>query len=230
MSDETTNPQQPPATSSVGDHDVPSRPSSRVAMLALTVSFCVISTLWGLLLYWCWGGFSVYMAVGRCVVFVVFMAWVHLIGYRLWQGQFAQDKGHGNESALRPISSAYRPAVKTALLQQGIVLVLAALMLDGGLTFNVAVIAVLGYWLGFGVIVVRRPSSPTWGDILLIRYGFLLDFHSHIRCSADCLDSVRPFVNPAPNEQSSPNCRSCHNSCFGRKLACTPPKAQIWNY
>ena len=54
--------------------------------------------------------------------------------------------------------------------------ILAALMLDGGLTLNAAVIAVVAYWLAFGIVLFRRASSPTRLDMLLVRYGFLLVF------------------------------------------------------
>ena len=63
-----------------------------------------------------------------------------------------------------------------ALLQQGIVVILALLMLDGGYTLNATIIAIVAYWLAFGIIVVRRPGLPTRGDIRLVRYGFLLIF------------------------------------------------------
>jgi hypothetical protein len=114
------------------------------------------------------------MAVGRCAVFVVFMAGVHVIGYRLWRGQFVPDQGERNGPPSGPIAPAYKPAVKSALIQQGIVFILAGLILDGGLTFNAAVIAVVAYWLAFGLLIFRRANLPTRGDILWVRYGFLL--------------------------------------------------------
>ncbi len=167
MTDEKTNPATSPAAS------IPGRPSNRNVLLALTVSFAINVAFWGSLLYWHWKSDSVQMAVGRCAVFVAVMAGVHFIGYRLWQRQCVQDQGDSNESPSSPISPAYWPPIKTALLQHGVILFLA---LGGQPTAHVALIAVLAYWLAFGVIVARRPSSPTQGDIRLIRYGFLLIF------------------------------------------------------
>jgi len=176
MSDETTNSEPSPVTSSASDRAVPGRRSNRIALVALTISFAINVALWGSLIYCFWKSVSLYMAVGRCAVFVTFMAGVHFIGYRLWQRQFVQNRGDSNESPSRPISSAYWPAIKTALLQQGIVLVLALLILDMGATMCAAQTAVAAYWVAFGIVVVRRPSLPTRGDMFLIRYGFLLMF------------------------------------------------------
>ena len=87
MSDETLNPEPSLAAS------IPGRPSSRVALFALTISFAINVAFWGSLIYWFWDNISVLMQVGECAVFIVFMAAVHWIGYRLWQRQFVQDRG-----------------------------------------------------------------------------------------------------------------------------------------
>ncbi len=137
-----------------------------------------MSALWGWLLYGCWRTIGFPRAVGSFAVFVIFMAAVHVVGYRLWRRQFLQDRGEGQGPPASPLAPAYRPAIKTALLQQGIVLILAALVLDMGETFHAAVIAVVAYWLAFVVVVFRRASCPTRGDLLFVRYGFLLIFVS----------------------------------------------------
>jgi hypothetical protein len=170
MPDETAN-REPSRTASI-----PVRPSNCVALLALAISFCIISTLGVWLLYWSWRAVSVQMATGRCTVFVGVMAGVHFIGYRLWRRQFVQDPGNGGKSLSRQFSSAYWPPVKAALLQQGITAILALLVLDGGLTFHVTMIAIVAYWLAFCIVIVRRPDSPTRGDLRLVRYGFLMVF------------------------------------------------------
>lgn len=170
MSDETTNPEQSPVPS------IPRRPSNRVALLALTISFVINVAFWGSFICWFWGSVSV--AVGRCALLAAFMAVVHWIGFRLWQRQSLQVQGDSSAWASRPISPAYWPPTKTALVYQGIVFILALLMLDMGQTICEAVTAIGAYWLAFGIIVFRRPSSPTRSDIFMIRYGFLLMFVS----------------------------------------------------
>jgi hypothetical protein len=176
MSDERANADKSPEAPDASEPEQRSRPTDLAAIIALTVSFCIISALGGSLLYWAWRIVSVYMAIGHCAVFVAFMAGVHLIGFHLWRRQFTEGRHDKGKSPSSPIALEYRRPIKTALLQQGIILILALLVLDGGLTFNMAVIAVMAYWLAFGILVFRRPSSPTKGDILLVRYGFLLLF------------------------------------------------------
>jgi hypothetical protein len=109
--------------------------------------------------------------------------------YRLWQRQFVPDQADSNESPSRSLSSAYWPATKTALLQQGVVFILSALTLDMGQTICEAMTAIVAYWLAFGIILARRPRSPTRSDIFLTRYGFLLMFISAV--------AALPFVGRA---------------------------------
>ncbi len=146
-----------------------------------TSSFTINVAFWGTLIYSVWETVGLYKGIVGCTVFIVVMAGVHLIGYRLWQRQFVQDQG--------PISSAYWPSTKTSLLQQAVVFILALLMLDLGQTMCEAVTAIVAYWLAFSIILVRRPSSPTRGDIFLIRYGFLFIFV--------CAVAALPFVGRA---------------------------------
>jgi hypothetical protein len=145
-----------------------------VALLALMTSFGILASLAGALGYYSLSFVSTRIAVGRSAVFVVFMAGVHFIGYRLWKRQVAPNQGGEATLDSRPVSPVYWRAARTALLQQGIVLVLAAMVLDGGLTYIAAIVAVVAYWLAFGIIILRRPCLPTPADVLFMRYGFLL--------------------------------------------------------
>ena len=173
MSEERQKSEEPPVGLHAADQVGPSRSFDRFARLTLTISFGIIGGLGSWLIYNRWCGVSMQMAVGRCAAFVGFMAFVHWIGYFLWRRQFVRCP-NGGEKLRSPISSEYRPAIKTVLLQQAVVLILAALVLDGGVTFNSAVISVVGFWLGLGVILVRRPDSPTPGDLFYVGYAFLL--------------------------------------------------------
>jgi hypothetical protein len=74
MSNETTNPGPPAAAS------IPHRPSNRLALLVLAISFVINVAFWGTLIYWAGRTVRAPMAVGRCAVFVLVMAGVHLIG------------------------------------------------------------------------------------------------------------------------------------------------------
>jgi hypothetical protein len=56
---------------------------------------------------------------------------------------------------------------------QGLLGVLTALILDGGVAFRTFLVAALGYWLMVAMLLVRRPMTPTWIDLQLVRWGIL---------------------------------------------------------
>lgn len=179
MSSESTNPDSLPLAPSVNKQAIPLRPSNRVVratvtVVLLVVSFCVITSLGCEMLYLGWRRDSLYLAVWRCAGFVLLIAVAHRIGYRLWQKQFEHGQDGGVRVLSRCISAVYWRPLRTALIQQNIVIILASLTLDMGQTISVTTIAIAAYWLTVGVVVFRRPSSPTEGDIDLVRYGFLL--------------------------------------------------------
>jgi hypothetical protein len=171
MSEEPTNPDKSPVAPDASEPEQPTRPTELAAILL--ASFCILSVLGVWLIWMGWRNVSVGVvntAGERCAVYVTLIAGVHLIGYCLW---WRQQQGERQKS---PVAAVYGPAIRTALLQQGIVLILTALLLDGGQTFSSAVIALVAHWLTVIILVCRRPSSPTEGDVLLVRYGFLLFF------------------------------------------------------
>jgi hypothetical protein len=172
MSEEQANPDGATITPSLSK--IPTRPSFLLARLALAVSFCAIGCFGGWLIYGFWIAVSVRTAVISSSLFVLIMAGVHFLGYRLWRRQFPQSPG--NTPPPPVLSSEYSRPVKAALVQQGIVLILGLLMLDGGLTLHMAMLAVIAFWLAFGIVIARRPLAPTRSDLFLVRYGFLLAF------------------------------------------------------
>ncbi len=46
-----------------------------------------------------------------------------------------------------------------------------SLILDGGATRWPFLVATIGHWLCIPLIVFRRPRSPTFVDLLFIRFG-----------------------------------------------------------
>jgi hypothetical protein len=149
------------------------QPPGFLAVAVLTVSYILIGGLGSAGLYWAvrdMPGCSIRFAFGRALVFAVTMLFVHVVGYLLWKRQFSADRGGGHGLGL----AAYGRPIKTALLQQGIFLILAALALDMGETWHTTLVAVLAYWMSAGVIVARRPDSPTRTDLFFIRWGFLV--------------------------------------------------------
>jgi hypothetical protein len=63
------------------------------------------------------------------------------------------------------VPSPYTAALKSALIQQGIVLFIAASILDGGDIFAICVNAFIGFWVGVYLVRRRRPQTPTKLDL-----------------------------------------------------------------
>jgi hypothetical protein len=62
-------------------------------------------------------------------------------------------------------------AIKVGAIVQLVLLVLTALVLDGGQLNRLCVVAIIGYWVGVAVVMIRRRTSPTRVDLLFLRYG-----------------------------------------------------------
>jgi hypothetical protein len=71
-----------------------------------------------------------------------------------------------------PVAPAYRDAIKVAILLQVPLAVLLTLILDGGYSAGVGGCVMLGFWIGVGVVVFRRPRNPTPLDLFYVRWGY----------------------------------------------------------
>jgi hypothetical protein len=67
-----------------------------------------------------------------------------------------------------------RGSIVFSLTQQTFLLVLSAMLVDGGRAFQGSVYALVAYWIGFLIIMVRRRRSLTQADKLLIRWGYVM--------------------------------------------------------
>jgi len=67
----------------------------------------------------------------------------------------------------------YYPAMRTALIWQGILGILAVLMLDMGQTRQVFGVAFLCHWAIIWLILFRRPLAPSRLDLWIVRYATL---------------------------------------------------------
>jgi hypothetical protein len=144
-------------------------------IMALIVSYLLVGVLGCafLLAYWTHLG-SAWLGVVRSVAFVVIMGGVHFVGYRLWKRQGAATIEQAEAPPSTSIWQAYGDAIKAAVAQQVVILLLASLVLDGGLMLRMATLAAAGSWAFNIVIVARRPRSPTPTDVLIVKYGFWL--------------------------------------------------------
>jgi hypothetical protein len=72
------------------------------------------------------------------------------------------------------LSEPCRRGFRAALIQHAVILALAALVLDGGLTLYFCVLASIHYWMAAGVVVARRPATPTGFDVSVVRTGYFV--------------------------------------------------------
>jgi hypothetical protein len=66
-----------------------------------------------------------------------------------------------------------RSAIRDGLLLQAPLLLLSALMLDGGTMLRVALIALVAKWVVSLVIWHFRSGAPTRVDLLFVRWGYV---------------------------------------------------------
>jgi hypothetical protein len=88
---------------------------------------------------------------------------------------FRLTAAESNDSANEPsrvIARRYLHAITLAVAQQAVVLILAALILDGGHLLRVSVIAAIASWICTALVILRRPKQPTKLDLAIVKYGF----------------------------------------------------------
>ena len=148
--------------------------SIRTARLALTISFGICCLAGGSFVFFYWKGTSLLTASGYCGLFFVIIAAVHSIGYLLCRQQV--ETTEATFLPKQPLGKNILPAIKVGLIVQIVIFLLTALMLDGGETNKLCMMAICGYWIGVGSVLVRRGASPTKLDLLFIRYGMFVLF------------------------------------------------------
>jgi hypothetical protein len=72
-----------------------------------------------------------------------------------------------------PVSENYRGPLWAALALQAVIAARSVLMLDSGVTARCCLIALLGFWAGTAVVLLRRRRNPARTDLWLIRWGYL---------------------------------------------------------
>jgi hypothetical protein len=73
---------------------------------------------------------------------------------------------------MRIATSYWRPLLDGLALQL-VLLVLSGLLLDGGLTVEISLIAWAAFWCGIVVMLCHRPDRPTRFDLWVLRWGYL---------------------------------------------------------
>lgn len=73
-----------------------------------------------------------------------------------------------------PIAAAYDHQIWFSVKQQIVLAILASLILDLGQCARGMAAVMVGYWAGTAMILLRRPMSPSKGDLLFVRWGCAL--------------------------------------------------------
>ena len=69
--------------------------------------------------------------------------------------------------------STLRDAISFTLIQQLPILLLSALLLDGGWVFKRVAVASVAFWIITLIILMRRGRNMPKSDLLLIKWGYL---------------------------------------------------------
>jgi hypothetical protein len=67
----------------------------------------------------------------------------------------------------------FRAAIVFTLMQQLPLLLLSAMLLDGGLVFKRVAIASVAFWILTLMVMIRRGRNITDSDILVVKWGYL---------------------------------------------------------
>lgn len=64
-------------------------------------------------------------------------------------------------------------AIRFTLIQQLPVLIFMSMVLDGGTLFKGAAVALIVFWAGVAMVLLRRGTNFSESDVLLIKWGYL---------------------------------------------------------
>ena len=84
-----------------------------------------------------------------------------------------KGKSQGGDGADVKSKATYEGALQVATVFQVVIGILAAFTMDGGQLAWVWCSAMVGYWVGFAFVRVRRKSKPTKVDLFVLKWGFV---------------------------------------------------------
>lgn len=75
-----------------------------------------------------------------------------------------------------PIAPGYLRNLGASVAVQLFLLTVGSLLTDGGQVAQFAAMSLLPYWIMALVVMMRRGKTPSRGDLVAIRYGYLFVF------------------------------------------------------
>ena len=73
-------------------------------------------------------------------------------------------------------SPKYARPLKFAVVEQVLLMVLSAFVMDTGEFANITVHAIIAYWALALIMLLRRPLAPTSADLIVLKWGTFLFF------------------------------------------------------
>jgi hypothetical protein len=70
-----------------------------------------------------------------------------------------------------PISPEYRRPVFEAIVLQALLGLISGMVLDGGDCRHICGVALIAFWSGAAVLMLRHPKHPTKKDLELVRFA-----------------------------------------------------------
>jgi hypothetical protein len=150
---------------------------------SVVASFLLTSIVGVVFLLVHWWSEGVGIAIWTSVLFVVIAGSMHGAGYLLYVQQFEPKPAVAPLPVGKRFSPLYWPAIRFGGVLQVVLGFLTASLLDGGRAFGFFQVAFVAYWLIVGLIIVRRPQSPTRGDIVFIRWGIVFTLFVSGNCA-----------------------------------------------
>lgn len=146
------------------------------ARAAVLLSWLALSVLGVFVIAQHWvGRGQLDQGVARALLFEIIITSVCIAAYLLYCRQSFVATQKINDCPATPFNIAdFRSALRVGLLFQLPIVLLAALLLDGGRAFHITTVAAFAYWPMLGLIYFNRRESPTFLDLVAIRYGYIV--------------------------------------------------------
>lgn len=74
---------------------------------------------------------------------------------------------------LIPIAGVYRNAIRTAVVVNLLLTIFLLSILDGGKIARAGGCAMVGFWIGVAMVMMRRRQNPRRIDLMYIRWGYV---------------------------------------------------------
>jgi len=72
------------------------------------------------------------------------------------------------------MNKLYRKSILWSVVVQVLLLLLAAILIDGGQTLIAFIYGAVAYWFGVAMILRRKSTAPISTDVMYLKYGLIV--------------------------------------------------------